>query len=85
MSHLNEPRLNSYLRGFFPRDYFVEIAVLRESNGIAPRATISITPPIRGETKSHSAYLHEILDISYMVKVAMSMLAATDNSEARQA
>jgi hypothetical protein len=37
---------------------------------------------MKWEASFYTAYLHEILDISYMGQVATSLLGATDNSEA---
>jgi len=85
MSYSKELRLNSYIRGFFPKDYFIEIEILSECDEIAPRIMVNVIPPIGAEMSFHTAYLHEILDISYMSQVATSLLEATTNSEARQA
>lgn len=85
MNHSKELRLNSYVRGFFPKDYFIEVEILSECDEIAPRVTINVIPSIEAEISFHTAYLHEILDISYMRQVATWLLRATDNREARQA
>lgn len=85
MSHSKELRINSYVRGFFPRDYLIEVVILNECDEIAPRVTINVIPPIGSEISFHAAYLHEILDISYMGQIATSLVGIADNSEARQA
>lgn len=84
MIYSKKPRINSYVSGFFPRDYSVEIVILPEQDVIAPRVTISVAPPMMCEVSLYTAYLHEILDISYMGQVATLLLGAIDNSEAKR-
>lgn len=84
MSHPHKARINSYVSGFFPRDYSVELVVVPGYDEIAPQVTISVATPMMCEVSIYTAYLHEILDISYMGQVATSLLGATDNSEAKR-
>jgi len=66
-------RLASYVEGFFPSTYKVETIVYVPEGASAPLVAITVTAPSRA-VASHDAYLHEVLDVSYMTKVASHLL-----------
>jgi len=66
-------RITSYVKGFFPSTYKVEVTVCSLAEMRAPLVTITVRAPSR-TVVSHHAYQHEVLDVSYMTKVASHLL-----------
>ncbi len=66
-------RLATYVEGFFPSTYEVDTTMYVLEEAPAPLVTITVLAPSR-TVASHDAYLHEVLDVSYMAKVASYLL-----------
>ena len=74
MAPSSEARINSYVKEFFPSGDLVKVAILDTYNGVAPLVVIDLESPITGENAICSAYLHEVLDISFMSQLASSLI-----------
>lgn len=73
MSSAARSRITSYVEGFFPPTYKVEVVVCSLAQMRAPLVTITVIAPTK-TVVSHHAYQHEVLDVSYMTKVASHLL-----------
>lgn len=66
-------RLASYVEGFFPSTYEVLVTVYVLEGASAPIVKVMVVAPNKA-VASHDAYQHEVLDVSYMTKVAAHLL-----------
>lgn len=66
-------RLASYVEGFFPSTYEVVVTVYVLEGASAPIVTVMVMAPNR-VVALHDAYQHEVLDVSYMTRVAAHLI-----------
>lgn len=80
MAPSSEARIKSYIKGFFPVGDLVTVAVLNECDDAVPLVVIGLSSPITRENAIRSAYLHEVLDICFMSRLASSLIAKQDGT-----